>query len=141
MPERIRSTRPAAARIFAGLGGEFPDLDESNLHAYRKRLKQALYLAEISSAADPTARRLAAALRKIRDASGEWHDWHALAEEAGRILSLHGKKGSLVPVLEARAERALDKALLLCRSTQSGSLAARKKTANRPASARRVLGP
>jgi hypothetical protein len=115
MPSRVRSTRQAALRIFAGLASEFPKLDSTNLHAYRKRLKQALYLAEISSAADPLARRLAAAFRKIHLAAGEWHDWQALALEAGRILPEHAKQDGLVPLLETLTEEALQKALGLCR--------------------------
>jgi len=65
MGAKTRSTAQAALETFAELTGEFPALDATNLHAYRKRLKQALYLAEISAAADPLAKRLAAAFRRF----------------------------------------------------------------------------
>ena len=115
VPATARSTAPAALRIFAGLASELPHLDSANLHAYRKRLKQALYLAEISAAADPLADELAAAFRKIHEVAGEWHDWQALALETGRVLPGHGKQDGLVPVLETLAEGALERALGLCK--------------------------
>ncbi|MGA2170295.1 MAG: CHAD domain-containing protein [Terracidiphilus sp.] len=115
MSSRVLSTRQEALRIFGELAREFPNLDSSNLHTYRKRLKQALYLAEISATADPLAGKLAAALRKIHAASGEWHDWQALALEAGRTLHVQSKQDSLVAVLETQAEGALERVLPLCR--------------------------
>jgi hypothetical protein len=115
MLSRVHSTAQAALRIFAGLAGELPNLNAANLHAYRKRLKQALYLAESSATADPLARRLAVAFRKIHLAAGEWHDWQALALEAGRVLPGHGIQDGLVPVLQALEEKALHRALGQCR--------------------------
>lgn len=115
MPSRARSAAPAALRIFAGLASELPDLDSANLHAYRKRLKPALYLAEISAAADPLAGELAVALREIHDAAGEWHDWQTLVLEAGRVFPGHGKQDGLVAALETMAEGALQRALGLCK--------------------------
>jgi hypothetical protein len=115
MPSRVRFTAQAALRIFAGLASEFPDLDSANLHAYRKRLKKALYLTEISATADPLAGRLAFAFRKIHLAAGEWHDWQALALEAGRVFPGHGKRDGLVPALERLTEGSLKRAIGLCR--------------------------
>jgi CHAD domain-containing protein len=106
-----RSAAQAALDIFSGLTRERSDLDASNLHEFRKGLKQALYLAESSVAADPRAARLAAAFRRIHLAAGEWHDWQALAQEAARVLPGHGKRDGLVPQLELLASRALRTAL------------------------------
>ena len=103
-PAKARSTAKAALEIFAGLTSEFPALDAANLHAYRKRLKQALYLAEISAATDPLAKRLTAAFRKIHMAAGEWHDWQTLAGKAAHTLPAHGKQDGLASVLEALAQ-------------------------------------
>lgn len=119
MPSRAPSTAQAALGIFEGLARELPKLDAANLHAYRKRLKQALYLAEISAADDPLAGRLATAFRKIHLAAGEWHDWQALALEAGRVLPSHGKQDGLVPVLEALETKALHRALGQCRRSSA----------------------
>jgi CHAD domain-containing protein len=117
MPSRVHSTVPEALRIFAELTGELPNLDAGNLHEYRKRLKQARYLVEISASADPLAKRLAAAFRRIHYAAGEWHDWQELARKADRVLSGHGEQDGLIPVLEALAAKALHRALGQCRST------------------------
>jgi CHAD domain-containing protein len=117
MPSKLHSTAPEALRIFADLTSEHPNLDAANLHAYRKRLKQARYLVEISAAVDPLAKRLAAAFRRIHNTAGEWHDWQELARKAGRVLSGHGKEDGLIPVLEALAAKALHQALGQCRST------------------------
>jgi CHAD domain-containing protein len=117
MPSRAHSTAPEALRIFAKLASELPRLDAGNLHEYRKRLKQARYLAKISAAADPVAKRLATAFKRIHNAAGEWHDWQELASKAGRILPGHGKEDGLIPVLESLAKKALHRTLVQCRST------------------------
>jgi hypothetical protein len=117
MPSRAHSTAPQALRLFADLTGDYPRLDADNLHDYRKRLKQARYLAEISAAVDPQAKRLAAAFRRIHCAAGEWHDWQELAGKAGRLLSRHAKLYGLIPVLEMLAEKALHRTRIQCRRT------------------------
>lgn len=119
MPASVASTAPAAWRVFAALTGEFPALDEDNLHAYRKGLKQALYLAELSARTDSVAGRLATALRKMRDAAGEWHDWQSLAQEADHALRGHGRQDSLVPLLDELTAKALQKALGRCRRSSA----------------------
>ncbi len=125
------STAGAALGVFSQLASELPHLDAANLHAYRKRLKQALYLAETSAAADPFAAHLAAAFRKIHLAAGEWHDWQALALEAGRFLKRDGKQEGLVSVLQVMEEKALKRALGLRRRSAARFL---KKDAGNPPS-------
>jgi CHAD domain-containing protein len=115
LPSTAHSTAQAAWGIFERQAREIHEFDSSNLHTYRKRLKQALYLAEISAATDPLAGRLATDFKKINKAAGEWHDWQALVLEAGRILPGHGKQDGLLSVLEALAEKALHRALGQCR--------------------------
>jgi hypothetical protein len=115
LSSRTGSTAPAALRILAGLAIEFPALDSANLHAFRKRLKPALYLAAISAPVDPLSGRLAAAFKKIHLAAGEWHDWQTLVLEARRILPGHSRKDGLIPMLETLTEETLQRALDLCR--------------------------
>jgi hypothetical protein len=117
MPSRAHSTAPEALRIFTKLTSELPSLDAGNMHEYRKRLKQARYLAEISAAADSEAKRLAAAFKRIHNAAGEWNDWQELANKADRILPGHGKEDGLIPVLESQAKKALHRTLVQCRHT------------------------
>jgi len=122
MPAKAPSNAQAALEVFARLTKELPCLDAANLHEYRKGLKQSLYLSEISAAADPVAERLTAAFRKIQDAAGEWHDWHALTLEAGRFFRGHGKRDGLLPVLQAREKQALQRALGQCRRSTARSM-------------------
>ncbi len=116
-PTKVHSTAPEALRIFARMASDYPHLDANNLHEYRKHLKQARYLAEISAASDPVAKQLAAAFRRIQSAAGEWHDWQELANKADRILPNHGKEDGLIPVLESLAKKALHRTLSQCRRT------------------------
>ncbi len=116
---REPSTAPTALRIFAALAAEFPRLGSDNLHDYRKGLKPALYLAELSAAADPRSRRLAAAFRKMHRAAGEWHDWQLLAREAGRVVAGRARRDGLASVLETLAARALDRAIALIRRSEA----------------------
>jgi len=100
-----------ALQVFERLAVEYVHLDVSNLHAYRKRLKHALYLAEIAAAVDPVAGELATNFRKFHDVSGEWHDWEVLVLEARRISPNKSKSGLLVSLLEGKAAEALQEAL------------------------------
>jgi CHAD domain-containing protein len=111
------SLAPRAMSIFSELAREVPALDSASLHDWRKRLKQALYLAELSAPSAPAAKRLAVALRKMHSAAGAWHDWQALALEAARVLPGKNKPDGLIAVLNRQAQAALDRALDLCRRT------------------------
>lgn len=139
MSATATSTTQATLKIIAGLAGELPSLNAANLHEYRKRLKPALYLAEISAAADPLAKRQAVTFRKIHDAIGEWHDWQALAREADRVLHSHGKPDGLVPVLEKMAEKALRRALGQCRRSAKRTGAMQTSEPKKPVAAERGL--
>jgi CHAD domain-containing protein len=68
---------------FAEVAKDFPAFDEENLHEFRKRIKMVRYLAEMH-ASDRASAQIAAQLRKLQSAIGEWHDWQALALEVPR---------------------------------------------------------
>ena len=110
------STAQEALQLFAELTKDFPRLDATNLHAYRKCLRKILHVAEIS--ADAQSKQLAAAFRKIVNAAGEWHDWQQLTEEARRLSARReqseGSEG-LTPMLESMAVKAWSKAVALSR--------------------------
>jgi CHAD domain-containing protein len=111
--------------LVAGLAGEFSSLDSGNLHAFRKRIKKVRYLAGISAVPLPTTGRQAV-LKRIQAAAGEWHDWHVLAEEAGRVF--RGRKaGGLVQLLETLASKSLEEALGVCRHSMAHLLKRRAK--------------
>ena len=100
-------TRREALEVFQELAIEYTQLDGSNLHAYCKRLKQALYLAEIAAAVNPLAGQLATEFRKFHDVSGKWHDWEVLVLKARRVSHSKGKNESLVSLLEGKTAAAL----------------------------------
>src|SRR5579863_7751620 len=69
---------------FARVRAEFPVLDEANLHDFRKSIKTVRYLAEMHAHADRECARIAAQMKKLQGAIGEWHDWQALGPECRR---------------------------------------------------------
>ncbi len=88
-------THPAAPRKnytstaldrFAKLAASYPALREDNLHQFRMACKRVRYLAEMSGET-PAAERVAAQLKRIQDAVGDWHDWLTLTETAERLVS------------------------------------------------------
>jgi CHAD domain-containing protein len=144
IPAETVSAAPAALRVFAKLAAEFPALDSARLHEYRKRLKKALYLGEISAASDPLAGQLTTSFKKICLAAGEWHDWQVLAQEASRVLagesrSRRERQDGLVPELESLAEAALKRALGLSRRSTPRLLKA--AGAILPAARRKPVAP
>jgi CHAD domain-containing protein len=126
--DRVRIIRG----LIAGLATELPSLSAETLHEFRKQAKMARYLSEPSAKKDPHAARLAALLKKIHNAAGNWHDWQTLASHARQLLDAQSSDG-LVQLLEKRAEQSLENALEVCRkvtaqlleeSAQNGASAA-----------------
>jgi CHAD domain-containing protein len=91
-----------------------PSLDRQNLHDFRKRTKEARYVAEAGGEM-PHAVAVAKALKRIQDAIGDWHDLDALQGEAAHALGdrdVESNNGaSLRAVLQQRAEQQLQQAL------------------------------
>jgi hypothetical protein len=104
-----RSTS-VVGELLAALEAEFPQLEEANLHDFRKRVKQVRSLAEIAAPGDAQAHAQAAALKKMQVATGQWRDWQVLAAKAD-----NAKSAELAELLEAKAGQALGKALGQCR--------------------------
>jgi CHAD domain-containing protein len=95
---------------------DFPKLDADCLHDFRKRIKNVRYLAELFAKTDPQTARLAAALKTMQGAVGEWHDWQELAQLASRQFRKRHKGGVLTRLLETLSEESLQKALECCQS-------------------------
>ena len=115
-PAEAGGSSKAIGGLIAELSGEFGELTAETLHAFRKRIKKTRYLAEIVARGDAEAARQAAALKRMAEAAGEWHDWQMLAEEARRSC---GEVGALAGFLEARAGKALERALGVCRRSMA----------------------
>lgn len=118
-PKHPCSASEEAMSRLSSLAKSVPSLDSTNLHTFRKGLKEALYLAELAADFDASGKKLAVALRKMHVATGDWHDWHALAVEAKRILPEHDNEMGVVPLLEKLGEEGLGRALELCRHTSA----------------------
>jgi CHAD domain-containing protein len=118
---------------------EFPELRAKDLHTLRKRIKDVRYLAELMSGNDLQIAALAAELKAVQGAIGEWHDWDDLACEAANVLRHGPKNGNLIELLETMAQESLEKALALCESFRARFAVeedepAQRKTPHRAAS-------
>jgi CHAD domain-containing protein len=79
------SGRPVQAAIHgltSELGG-WPALDEENIHPFRLKVKELRSILQLFPKSD---HRLVAALGKVKDQIGEWHDWQQLAGFARHAL-------------------------------------------------------
>lgn len=95
---------------------EFPNLRAKDLHPFRKQIKNVRYLAELMSGDDLKIAALAAELKAVQGAIGEWHDWDELAREAVNVLRHESKTGNLIELLETMTQESLEKALAFCKS-------------------------
>ena len=75
-----------ALRKFQELVQYHPPLTEENLHEFRLECKRIRYLAE-TGAVTPATARIVAALKRVQDAMGDWHDWFTLTETAKEVLA------------------------------------------------------
>lgn len=72
----------AALKLITGLNG-WPELNAENLHSFRIRLKELIYVLQLVRNADP---KFVDALSKVKDQIGDWHDWQQLARIAEETL-------------------------------------------------------
>lgn len=113
----LRDARHGAVALkdmISRLRVEFPELNGETLHAFRKRVKAARYLAEVTAETDPVAQRQAATLSRMQAAAGEWHDWDVLAQKAARTRRKRESKGGAAELLETLATKSLKRALNEC---------------------------
>lgn len=101
-------------RMFRDVVRDFPVLDSSCLHDFRKRIKSVRYQAELFAHSDPQLQKLAVALKAMQGATGDWHDWCALAEVSARRFHHRTKNGGLTELLQTLTQESLQKALELC---------------------------
>jgi CHAD domain-containing protein len=80
---------------FSHIAGQYAQLDENNLHQFRKDCKHARYTLEIAGDNKP-AEQAIDRLKEIQDTVGDWHDWINLAASAEKVCS-----GDNSPLLDA----------------------------------------
>jgi CHAD domain-containing protein len=134
-----RSPALLALEDFAAVSAEMPMLDRDNLHDFRKRTKEARYLAE-AGGDSAEAVSVARALKRIQDVIGDWHDRDALAREAEQALGKQG--GPLVEYLRQLAATQMRQAIVVTERMRGRLLGERQALrAMRPAKRRRQRRP
>jgi CHAD domain-containing protein len=110
----------------------WPKLREDNLHPFRLTVKELRAVTQLSSEPDL---EFLDALREVKDAVGEWHDWSELAALAAKVLDGKNKKmlsNEIDPIREDRLQNALImSARLRQRYFDSGKSPRRGHDANR----------
>jgi CHAD domain-containing protein len=101
----------AILKEFAAVAADFPAFDEENLHDFRKRIKKVRYLAELHSD-DAESTRIAAQIKKVQTAIGEWHDWQVLARTARH--GQHSRDAELAELLQSLTEERFAEAVAAC---------------------------
>ena len=114
---------------FKGLVDGFPPLTEATLHNFRIESKRVRYLAELSGNKAP-ATRVVAALKRIQDAIGEWHDWLTLRQVADEVLP--GNVSALKAALRAQTRSKFNEALRLTADARQELLSLQSKAAAKP---------
>jgi CHAD domain-containing protein len=133
-----RGTGAEALHTMLGdVAARFPKLDADCLHDFRKSIKKVRYQAERFAQTDPEAKEIAVALKQMQDASGDWHDWHALAKIAERRFGSRSRRGRLGELLATLAGESLEKALEFC----TGQMARLRGSTGEEQLAARALAP
>ncbi len=84
-PEACRDPLAVARRMLQRLDSAAEPLTEAVLHQYRILSKRARYAAEFATPSQE-AEQFIAELKRIQDASGDWHDWLTLTQTANQNL-------------------------------------------------------
>ena len=107
LTSQVPSLLETARRWTRETAAKMGELNEGNLHEYRKRTKAARYVAE-EQEGSAVARRFAAELRRVQDVIGAWHDWALLSELAEGVL---GADAAVTVAMMVRREGSLKVAL------------------------------
>lgn len=108
-------TTDRLSAMLADAASVFSRLHPDSLHDFRKRLKSVRYLAEFAIA-NPDAEQIAATVRSMQGAIGEWHDWEELFLYA-RDTFRRKDAPELIDELETLVNESLDRALSVCSRT------------------------
>ena len=106
--KRILLAEPSSSALkLASELGSISRLDHSNLHPFRLQVKE---LRNVLRLADAPDEDLIAALGRVKDAIGEWHDWEELVTLADKVLD-HGTQCRLMQHLKSTTRDKFDSAL------------------------------
>jgi CHAD domain-containing protein len=142
-PQKSRDPRAVARGMLDGINRADAPVTEALLHQYRILSKRARYAAEFASQS-PEGVEFIAAIKRIQDALGDWHDWLTLTQtarehlgevrESSLVAELHNVTGAKfrhgVTVLsQMRGARGSAKPTAAAQGSAASALAAAK---NRP---------
>lgn len=106
---RLRARKPEAAGGPAGIAPQdgaaarltdelsrWPTLSPENLHAFRIKVKELRNVLRLAGNANS---EFVTVLEEVKEAIGDWHDWHRLREIANKVLDA-GEKSAVVKKIE-----------------------------------------
>lgn len=85
-----------------------PQIDKSNLHPYRLKVKEVRYSLQLSEETQDD--QFMDTLGRVKDAIGEWHDWEELVAIAAEVIG-HGPQCKLLRQLTRISDRKFEEAL------------------------------
>ena len=113
-PARHWLKADATSKLAAELN-QWPELDEENLHAFRLKIKELLYVLHLVRNADA---EFMDALVKAKDEIGDWHDWYQLTKIAAQTLDVQKDRAALKRI-EDTSKKKLDLALAAANAIKS----------------------
>jgi CHAD domain-containing protein len=118
-PARNWLKADATSKLVAELN-HWPELTEENLHSFRLKIKELLYVLHLVRNADA---EFIDALGKAKDEIGDWHDWYQLTKIAEQTLDVKNDRAALKKI-EDTSKKKLEVALAAAREIKSRVLSA-----------------
>ena len=109
---RLELTPQAHAEHLAEEIAHWPELNSSNIHNFRIKVKELRYIFELVPDADP---QLIGALGRAKGAIGRWHDWQQLASITRDVLDPEQGREMLAK-MESASKQKLARALSISNS-------------------------
>jgi CHAD domain-containing protein len=109
----------ATSKLVAELN-KWPELNAENLHEFRLKIKELLYVLNLVRNADV---EFIDALGKAKDEIGDWHDWYQLTKIAEQTLDIKNDRAALKRI-EDTSKKKLDGALTAARDIKRRGLSA-----------------
>ncbi len=100
----------AAALRMSGELATWPTLSAQNLHPFRLKAKELRYVLQLSGEDSGEDNELTEDLGKVKDQTGEWHDWTELDAIAKEVLS-DCKNCNVIAQIEQTAKQKFETAL------------------------------
>ena len=100
--EQEKGSGPDRIQGIAAELEHWPKLHKDNLHEFRKHAKELRYMLQLKADAD---RQAIDAFGRVKDTSGDWHDWLELLEHAEDVLNPETDGAVLKQIRDAMREK------------------------------------